>query len=173
MLRWPTISSLGGTTRPDAVLLAVWAIVVDALNSVFSCWTRPHVSEEGLERMPPFVRDVDATAAVVFPVSGLLITAALLQIAPRAPFRRDSIPSHAMLRPVSSRDFYAQTPATLAAAIAQGWAVDEFHSSAIATAEPASLGLASLDHNPAAKSPSLKFYKVWHDAAKHNTPEVA
>jgi len=81
------VSRLLGFCRPAAILLAVVAIVVDAVDGVFRGRPSPHVCKESLEVIDPFVAYNDPPAAVVWKGWAALTVASVFHPMPDSVFR--------------------------------------------------------------------------------------
>ena len=77
-----------GARGPTAILLAVRAVVVDAIKGVIRRWPWAHVGEERGEIVAPFVAHGDPTSAPLGVAQTLRVVAALFHGVPNAVFRR-------------------------------------------------------------------------------------
>lgn len=64
----PRIAKLNRTRNPAAILWRVWAIVVDAVESMARRWARSDIRQKGGEIVPPTLTDHDASLSVVLAI---------------------------------------------------------------------------------------------------------
>lgn len=109
------IVTLFGPDRPSAVFVAIRSIVVDALQAVFTRWSRPHVSLER-SKAAPFVAHDNAATSIVRIGRVFRVAASLTHIVPRRVFGCGTSHSCAVLQ----RDIFTRAAATCRRAILQG-----------------------------------------------------
>lgn len=139
------VATLFDVGRPAAVLLAVPAVVVDAINAeqralaVHSWRPRSHVGEEGSERLTPACANGDAAGAVSMIASIGRIVAAPKHVLPDHVFiGRDAVADFGLT--MSRAAFFGCCTSQTAAAFGRSGfkriAADTFFGPAIAATEP-------------------------------------
>lgn len=91
--RLSAVANLLSRSRPAAVLRAVIAVVVNAVDRVLGTWLRPHVGKEVLKRFQPSLADCDASTAVA---GEFVVVSAVASAIDRLPARMLRSPSHAV-----------------------------------------------------------------------------
>lgn len=126
---------------PTAIARFVIPIVVNAIDSVKTCWLEAHVAKEGRKVILPAITNRKATPAIVFVIVVLGIVASALEGAPGLVLwgvRVSTAPSSRMamleLRPVA--EGASKTTARFRNACHQRGSDDVFSSSALASASP-------------------------------------
>lgn len=156
------ISSLHCFGGPAAILRAIGAVVVDAVDRVGWRWARAHISEEVIERRAPAVAHGYASPAVVIPVRAISIEAACLQVAPCVPFRANArFARHAVRGSAGADLFCSQATTARARAVAKRGAIYRFPASAITLAQPQTAHVPANDR-PSADAPAGHFDEFWH-----------
>lgn len=123
-------------SRPSAIVWAVRAVVVSALDRVAG-WTRPHVSQERGEVVAPLVTDRDASAAVVREVSVPFVETPDLQSNPYPILARNGpLSIVAVLERLLGFHRAGQTPAAPTVSGLKVWFGNSLHGSAVTTAGP-------------------------------------
>src|SRR6266511_487472 len=135
------VPGLLGPVRPPAVVGEVAEGIVDPLDGMAGRRPRPHVREEGLERVSPAIAHRDAPA----PISGVArvvgVEAALLDALPGDVFGRSGRVMDQARLPGA---FGLVTPAARGHATTQVVGLDDDHPAALAAAEPAVIAPAIL-----------------------------
>lgn len=127
------VPRLGFMGRPNTVLRAIVAIIVDTLKrALLGAWA--HVCKKPLEVISPFITYDDAAATIVLVVRGISDVTARLHVLPRLVFSTDTrISRMAMARPCS---LAMQAPTTPGMVHPQAIGANDYYCSAIASTTP-------------------------------------
>lgn len=163
-MRIPSVVSLLIRSGPTAVVLGVWAVIVNAIERMATARTSPHVAKEGLETVAPIVAHGD-TASTPSGVSLIrCVVAATLGGAPCSVFLRDlsswriSVGSYSLPNTIVS-----ETAATRSFPMSQIAAVDVLYLSAFASTDPleavAGLLIRPSDNSEASEDSADEWYE--------------
>lgn len=100
-----SVSPLFDIRRPSTIVWTVTLLIVNALNRALR-WTRSHVGDEIIERLPTLANR-DSAPAIVGVIGGIWVTAALFHTGPTRVFARLA---HAVLAKALSKHVDFQTP---------------------------------------------------------------
>ncbi len=159
--------------RPSTITRLVMAVAVNTFDGVIALitiarrWAWTHVRVESLKRLSPAVADMNVSASVVLPLWILWITASLIDIQPRAIFRRAmrSAAAHAVRLFQLGRGFSAQTAAAPRLACAEDNRPDCGNRAAAASAAPPRIFAHTIGrirhHRQAAKLLTTQVHDPW------------
>ena len=160
------VASLGTPISPAAVLGAVVAIVVDAINAV-ARWAWPHIYKKGLEVVSPPVTHNDATTPICGESLAVAIVATGFRTTPRAIFSRMG-PRMPVADSSCAQHFSAQTTTATAPTTPKGRTVNGPSGAAIAQTVPP-LRMSPVDCQPPTK-PNASQPKPLIHASKIGNP---
>lgn len=81
------VVALHHTSRPSAVARGIRTIIIDSVKTLLR-WTRPHISQEGPEIIPPFLTHGDASASIAVKIRRGRVVTSRLGVFPRRIFAR-------------------------------------------------------------------------------------
>ena len=160
----PTVISLGFPVCPSAIVSAIGAVVINALDGEPRRRASTHVSYERFKRAVPLAANDDSATAVIGPTSIVGIVAPLSHGDPKIELRNNSSPPrHAVGGVVLPNNLLEKAAAASGPAVLQRAAVNFFLRSTLAAAEPLAPAPVSASYDgPPAKCLAGYVDGVWH-----------